>query len=111
MVRQGEEARNRMAKEIKEKTTLVQKRENTVKTVTGELLKANEIIRKVQEGVKQEQGKSKLRGQIATEKKRLLVTRTWESVGSSLESVRSSSVDSTTKWQNWIKSWKKKIIK
>jgi spindle assembly abnormal protein 6 len=75
MVRQGEEARNRMAKEIEEKTRLVEKRENTVKTVTGELLKANEIIRKLQEGVKQEQGKSKLRGQIATEQERLLVER------------------------------------
>ena len=64
-----------MGKEIEEKIRLVEKRENTVKTVTGELLKANEIIRKLQEGVRQEQGKSKLRGQIATEQERLLVER------------------------------------
>merc|ERR1712025_663631 len=54
---------------------LVEKRENAVRNVTGELMKANEIIRKLQEGVKQEQGKSKLRGQIATEQERLLVER------------------------------------
>jgi len=72
MVRQGDEARDRLAKEVDEKTRLVERRETAVKTVTGELLKANEIIRKLQDGVKQEQGKSRLRGQIATEQERLL---------------------------------------
>ena len=75
MVRQGEEARDRLAREVEEKNRLVEKRENAVKTVTGELLKANEIIRKLQDGVKQAQGKVKLRGQIATEQERLLGER------------------------------------
>lgn len=75
MVKQGEDARERLALEVEEKKRLVEKRENAVRNVTGELMKANEIIRKLQEGVKQEQGKSKLRGQIATEQERLLVER------------------------------------
>merc|ERR1712179_125712 len=60
---------------VEEKNRLVEKRENAVRSVTGELIKANEIIRKLQEGVKQEQGKSRLRGQIATEQERLLGER------------------------------------
>jgi len=75
MVKQGENARERLAKEVEEKNRLVEKRENAVRSVTGELIKANEIIRKLQEGVKQEQGKSRLRGQIATEQERLLGER------------------------------------
>jgi len=75
IVKQGEDARERLAKEVEEKIKLVEKRENAVRSVTGELMKANEIIRKLQEAMKQEQGKSKLRGQIATEQERLLVER------------------------------------
>merc|ERR1712013_976035 len=75
MVNQGEDARERLAKEVEEKNRLVEKRENAVRSVTGELMKANDIIRKLQAGVRQEQGKSKLRGQIATEQERLLVER------------------------------------
>merc|ERR1719233_1671055 len=59
-------------------------------------MKANDIIRKLQEGVKQEQGKSKLRGQIATEQERLLVEREKE-LGECREQLKEGK-DSMTKF-------------
>ena len=46
--RQGEEGRGLLARELEEKTRLVDRREKAVKTVTEELMKANEIIGKLQ---------------------------------------------------------------
>ena len=46
--RQGEEGRGLLARELEEKTRLVERREKAVKTVTEELMKANEIIGKLQ---------------------------------------------------------------
>ena len=43
-----------------------------MRSVTEELLKANEIIGKLQDQLKQEQNKSKLRGRIAAEQEKLL---------------------------------------
>ena len=48
------------------------RRETAVRSVTEELLKANEIIGKLQDQLKQEQNKSKLRGRIAAEQEKLL---------------------------------------
>merc|ERR1719431_2449187 len=67
MARQGEEARERLAREVEEKSRLVEKRERAVKSVTEELVKANEIIGKLQSEVKSQQGKVQLRSSIAGE--------------------------------------------
>jgi len=61
--------------EGEDRQKLVDKRETTIKKLSGEILKANEIIAKLQEGVRQEQGKTKLRGHIAQEQERLLTER------------------------------------
>ena len=72
MVRQREEARERLARELEEKSRLVERREKAVKTVTEELMKANEIIGKLQTEVKTQQGKVRLRSSIAGEQEKLL---------------------------------------
>ena len=54
------------------KAGTVSRRETAVRSVTEELLKANEIIGKLQDQLKQEQNKSKLRGRIAAEQEKLL---------------------------------------
>ena len=74
-VRQLQENKDRLSKEVVEKQALVEKRETTIKKLSGEILKANEIISKLQEGVRQEQDKTKLRGQIAQEQEKLLSDR------------------------------------
>merc|ERR1712037_863099 len=72
VVRQREEARERLARELEEKSRLVERREKAVKTVTEELMKANEIIGKLQTEVKTQQGKVRLRSSIAGEQEKLL---------------------------------------
>ena len=64
-IRQHQETKERLVREGEGKQKVVDKRENTIKKLSGEILKANEIIGKLQEGVRQEQGKTKLRGHIA----------------------------------------------
>merc|ERR1712126_466575 len=71
----GQEERDRLAAQLEDKVRLVEKRENTIKKLSGEIIKANEIIAKLQDNLKQEQGKVKLRGQIATEQEKLLGDR------------------------------------
>ena len=71
-MRQKEEARERLARELEEKQRLVERREKAVKTVTEELMKANEIIGKLQAEVKTQQGKVRLRSSIAGEQEKLL---------------------------------------
>jgi len=60
---------------LKEKTDTVVRRESAVRNVTEELMKANEIIRKLQDQLKQETNKSKLRGKIAAEQEKLLADK------------------------------------
>ena len=72
VVRQREDARERLARELEEKSRLVERREKAVKTVTEELMKANEIIGKLQTEVKTQQGKVRLRSSIAGEQEKLL---------------------------------------
>ena len=74
-VNRGQEEKDRLVAQLEDKVRLVEKRENTIKKLSGEILKANEIIAKLQDGLKQEQGKVKLRGQIATEQEKLLGDR------------------------------------
>ena len=50
----------------------MERREKAVKTVTEELMKANEIIGKLQAEVKTQQGKVRLRSSIAGEQEKLL---------------------------------------
>merc|ERR1712126_191388 len=71
----GQEEKDRLVAQLDEKMKLVEKRETTIKKLSGEIIKANEIIAKLQDGLKQEQGKVKLRGQIATEQEKLLGDR------------------------------------
>jgi len=61
-----------LAQELKEKTGTVTRRESAVRSVTDELMKGNQIIRKLQDQLKQEQNKAKLRGKIAAEQEKLL---------------------------------------
>jgi len=70
-----QENKDRLVAQLDEKVKLVEKRETTIKKLSGEILKANEIIVKLQDGLRQEQGKVKLRGQIATEQEKLLGDR------------------------------------
>ena len=72
VVRKREEARERLSRELEEKSRLVERREKAVKTVTEELMKANEIIGKLQTEVKTQQGKVRLRSSIAGEQEKLL---------------------------------------
>lgn len=70
--RVAEEARAAMARAVEEKTKLVERRERAVKTITEELIKANEIIGKLQAEVKAQQGKVRLRSSIAGEQEKVL---------------------------------------
>ena len=88
-IRQLQELKERLGKEGEERQRLVDKRETTIKKLSGEILKANEIIAKLQEGVRQEQGKTKLRGHIAQEQERLLSDRDKE-LGECREQLRES---------------------
>eukprot|EP00088_Acartia_fossae_P008626 TRINITY_DN14146_c0_g1_i1.p1 TRINITY_DN14146_c0_g1~~TRINITY_DN14146_c0_g1_i1.p1 ORF type:complete len:683 (+),score=187.53 TRINITY_DN14146_c0_g1_i1:221-2050(+) len=72
MVRLANKEKDDLVADVKEKTSTVSRRETAVRNVTDELLKANEIIGKLQDQLKQEQNKSKLRGKIATEQEKLL---------------------------------------
>ena len=74
-VRQLQDTKDRLGKELGEKQAVVEKRETTIKKLSGEILKANEIISRLQEGVRQEQDKTKLRGHIAQEQEKLLSDR------------------------------------
>lgn len=74
-VRQLQDTKDRLGKEVGEKQAVVEKRETTIKKLSGEILKANEIIGRLQEGVRQEQDKTKLRGHIAQEQEKLLSDR------------------------------------
>ena len=72
MVKQANKEREDLMVDLKEKAGTVSRRETAVRSVTEELLKANEIIGKLQDQLKQEQNKSKLRGRIAAEQEKLL---------------------------------------
>jgi len=72
MVKQSNKEREDLMVDLKDKTGTVTRRETAVRSVTEELLKANEIIGKLQDQLKQEQNKSKLRGRIAAEQEKLL---------------------------------------
>lgn len=50
-IRQLQEEQTRLLTQTEEKTKLVEKRENTIKKLSGEIIKANEIIAKLQVGV------------------------------------------------------------
>ena len=88
-VRQLQETKERLSQEVATKQALVEKRETTIKKLSGEILKANEIISKLQEGVRQEQDKTKLRGHIAQEQEKLLFDRDRE-LGECREQLRES---------------------
>ena len=90
-IRQLHEVKERLGREGEERQKLVDKRETTIKKLSGEILKANEIIAKLQDGVRQEQGKTKLRGHIAQEQERLLSDRDKE-LGECREQLRESKV-------------------
>ena len=47
-LRHSQEEQTRLSQQLEEKTKLVEKRENTIKKLSGEIIKANEIIAKLQ---------------------------------------------------------------
>lgn len=72
LAKQVDAEKETLSQELKDKLGVVQRRETAVRGVADELIKANEIIRKLQDSLKQEQNKSKLRGRIAAEQEKLL---------------------------------------
>eukprot|EP00095_Tigriopus_kingsejongensis_P003000 maker-scaffold784_size97500-snap-gene-0.28 protein:Tk03000 transcript:maker-scaffold784_size97500-snap-gene-0.28-mRNA-1 annotation:"spindle assembly abnormal protein 6-like protein" len=66
------EQKTRLEQEMSEKSALVTKRETAVKTVSKELVKANEIIRKFQNHVQVEHQKVKLSAQILKEQEKVM---------------------------------------
>jgi len=75
LVRAEKEYKQRLEAEMEGKVEVVARRETAVKNVTEELMKANEIIRKLQEQLRQQQAKVKLRSQIASEQEKVLCER------------------------------------
>ncbi|KAF0294609.1 Spindle assembly abnormal protein 6 [Amphibalanus amphitrite] len=63
----------RLESQVTELQSTLTRREKTVKTVSQDLLKANDIIRKLQAETKAHHAKLKLRNQIAVEQERVVV--------------------------------------
>lgn len=70
--------RKHLEQELSEKKCLVTKRENAVKNVSQELLKANEVIRKLQDQNRKENHKIKLGCQIVQEQEKVLTDKELE---------------------------------
>ncbi|CAB4063897.1 SAS-6 [Lepeophtheirus salmonis] len=77
------EQKNKLDLELKEKIALISKRENAVRSVTQELMKANEIIKKFQEQARSQHQKVQLGSNVVQEQERLLSEKETE-----LESIR-----------------------
>jgi spindle assembly abnormal protein 6 len=69
------EQRKRLEQEVAEKKLLVTKRETAVKNVSQELIKANEVIRKLQDQNRKENHKIKLGCQIVQEQEKVLTDK------------------------------------
>ncbi|XP_043204738.1 spindle assembly abnormal protein 6 homolog [Amphibalanus amphitrite] len=68
----AQQSKERLESQVTELQSTLTRREKTVKTVSQDLLKANDIIRKLQAETKAHHAKLKLRSQIAVEQERLL---------------------------------------
>ena len=66
LVRAEKEYKQRLEAEMEGKVEVVARRETAVKNVTEELMKANEIIRKLQEQLRQQQAKASFNIQLPT---------------------------------------------
>ncbi len=70
-----QEQKDRLQLDLEEKVTLVKKREDAVKTVSRELVKANEVIQKFVAQNKSEHQKVKMTAQLLEEQEKILVAK------------------------------------